>query len=204
MQPRNVETICLRLSPILKYPLIIMNSRSSFLRFAVLITVTSACLGARVMAQPKVSPEEQKAAQAIDAATDAAGKSKAAEDFIKRFPKSSLRPVYAQKISDQIHEMTDAQQKIAMAQQFNSIFNSPDEEELIMPELIWLFGCQAARQAFSTGATYLGQHPDSIGVLVELMNIATEQANRKRGSLSARASSTERHEMILGTRNPGT
>ena len=62
-----------------------MNSRSSFLRFAVLITVTIACLGARAMAQPKVSPEEQKAAQAIDAAPDAAGKSKAAEDFVKKF-----------------------------------------------------------------------------------------------------------------------
>ena len=32
--------------------------------------------------------------------------------------------------------MTDAQQKIAMAQQFKSIFNSPVEEEMIMPVLI--------------------------------------------------------------------
>jgi len=184
-----------------------MNSRSSFLRFAVLITVTSACLGARAMAQPKVSPEEQKAAQAIDAAPDAAGKAKAAEDFVKRFPKSSLRPVYAEKISDQIHEMTDAQQKIALAQQFKSIFNSPVEEEMIMPVLI--VGYSDAKQydeAFSTGATYLGQHPDSVGVLVELMTIATEQAKQKNGKFVGQGEQYGTHalELIEGNKKPAS
>ena len=182
-----------------------MNSRSSFLRFAVLITVAIACLGARVMAQPKVSPEEQKAAQAIDAAPDAAGKAKAAEDFVKKYPKSSLRPVYAQKISDQIHEITDAQQKIALAQQFKTIFNDPTEEEMIMPVL--LVGYSDAKQhdeAFSTGAAYLGSHPDSVGVLVELMFIATDQAKQKNGKFVAQGEQYGTHatELIEGNKKP--
>src|SRR5437762_13472216 len=107
-----------------------MNTRSIYLSFAILIAATAA------FAQPKVSLDEQKMAQAISLAPDAAGKAKAAEDFVKKYPKSSLRPIYAQKIADQIHEMTDAQLKITMAQQFKSIFNNPAEEELIMPVLI--------------------------------------------------------------------
>src|ERR1043166_3376096 len=131
-----------------------MNSRSSFLRLAVLITIVIACLGARVSAQPKVSPDEQKAYQLIESAPDAAGKAKAAADFVNKYPQSSLRPALAQKIADQIHEMTDAEQKIVIAQQFKSIFKNPEEEEMIMP--ILLVGYADAKKpddAFSNGAT---------------------------------------------------
>jgi hypothetical protein len=182
-----------------------MNSRSSFLRFAVLITVAIACLGGRVMAQPKVSPEEEKAAQAIDAAPDAAGKAKAAEDFVKKFPKSSRRPMIAQKISDQIHEITDGPQKIMLAQQFKTIFTNPEEEEMIMPVL--LVGYADAKQhdeAFSTGATYLSRHPDSVGVLVELVFIATDQAKQKNGKFVAQGEQYGTHatELIEGNKKP--
>src|SRR6185436_15454277 len=112
-----------------------MNNRSIFLRLVVLITVTIAGVGV-VIAQPKVSAEEQTAAKLIDAAPDAAGKAKAATDFIKKFPKSSLRPQIAQKISSQIQEITDGEAKIVLAQQFKSIFNEPSEEEMIMPVLL--------------------------------------------------------------------
>ena len=184
-----------------------MKSRSSFLRLAVLITVTIACLGARVMAQPKVSPDEQKAAQAIDAAPDAAGKAKAADDFVKKYPKSSLRPMVAQKIVDQIHELTDGQQKITMAQQFKSVFNSPAEEELIMPVLV--VGYAEAKQhdeAFSTGATYLAQHPDAVGILVELMTIATDQAKQKNVKFVGQGEQYGTHaiELIEGNKKPAS
>src|SRR6185436_1827683 len=98
-------------------------------------------------------------------------------------PKSSLRPQIAQKISSQIQEITDGEAKIVLAQQFKSIFNEPAEEELIMPVL--LVGYADAKKpddAFSNGTAYLNQHPDSVGVPVELLFIPTEQAkarNRK-------------------------
>lgn len=157
-----------------------MNNRSSFLRLAVLITISLTCISARVIAQPKASPEELKAVEAIKLAPDAAGKARAATDFVKKFPKSSLRPGVAQTISDQIHEITDGEQKIALAQQFKTIFNEPAEEEMIMPVL--LVGYSDAKkpdEAFSAGAAYLGQHPDAVGVLVELMTIATDQAKQR-------------------------
>jgi hypothetical protein len=184
-----------------------MNSRSSFLRFAILITVTIACISAQAIAQPKASADELKAAQLVESAPDAAGKAKAAADFVKKYPKSSLRPMMARKISDQIHEITDAEQKIVLAQQFKSIFNSPEEEEMIMPVL--LVGYSDAKKpdnAFTDGSAFLGQHPDSVAVLVELMFIATEQAKQKNGKFVGQGDQYGTHaiELIEGNKKPAS
>src|ERR1700748_3892534 len=87
----------------------IMNSRSSVVRFAFLITVSLACV-VTAIAQPKVSPEEQKAYDAFVSAPDAV-KAQVAAEFVKKYPKSSLRAGMAQKIVDQIRELTNAEQK---------------------------------------------------------------------------------------------
>jgi len=57
------------------------GTRFISLSIALLIAPTA------LIAQPKVSPDEQKMAQAIDAAPDAAGKAKAAADFVKKYPR---------------------------------------------------------------------------------------------------------------------
>src|SRR2546421_620102 len=178
-----------------------MSTRSLLLSFALLIAP------AAVIAQPKVSPDEQKMAQAIDTAPDAAGKAKAAADFVKKYPKSSLRPVIAQKIADQIHEITDGAQKITLAQQFQTIFNDPAEEEMIMPVLIVGYAdAKRPDDAFTTGAAYLGKHPDSVGVLVELMTLATEQAKQKNGKFVPQGEQYGMHaiELIEANKKPAS
>ena len=178
-----------------------MSIRSLLLSFALLIAPTA------VIAQPRVSPDEQKMAQAIATAPDAAGKAKAAADFVKKYPKSSLRPMIAQKIADQIHEITDGAQKLALAQQFQTIFKEPAEEEMIMPDL--LAGYAEAKRpddAFTTGATYLGQHPDSVSVLVELMIVATDQAKQKNGKFILQGEQYGMHaiELIEADKKPAS
>ncbi|MFN2576188.1 MAG: hypothetical protein ABR607_00695 [Pyrinomonadaceae bacterium] len=176
-----------------------MSTRSLLLSFAILL------MPAAAMGQPKVSPDEQKMAQAIAAAPDTAAKAKAAADFVKKYPKSALRPMIAQKAAYQIREITDSAQKIALAQQFQTIFNNPAEAEMIMPVL--LIGYSEAKRpddAFSTGATYLGSHPDSVGVLAELMIIATEQAKQKNGKFVAQGEQYGTHaiELIEANKKP--
>ena len=157
-----------------------MNNRSVFFSFAAVVIVTFTLGSAPVVAQPNVSPDERKAAQAIEAAPDATGKATAAAEFVKKYPKSSLRPLIAEKLADQIRDITNAEQKIALAQQFKSAFNSPAEEEMIMPVLIVGYAdAKKPDDAFSTGSTYLAQHPDSVSVLVELATLATEQAKQR-------------------------
>ena len=178
-----------------------MSTRSLLLSIALLIAPTA------LIAQPKVSPDEQKMAQAIDAAPDAAGKAKAAADFVKKYPKSSLRPMIAQKIADQIHEITDGALKITLAQQFQTIFNDPAEEEMIMPVLIVGYAdAKRPDDAFTTGAAYLGKHPDSVGVLVELMTLATEQAKQKNGKFVPQGEQYGMHavELIEANKKPAS
>jgi len=182
-----------------------MKCQSIFLRLAVLIIVAMAGGSMRLIAQPQGLSDEQKMAQAIDAAPDLAGKAKALTEFMKKYPKSSLRPMLAQKAADQIRKMTDAEQKIAMAQQFKTIFNEPAEEELIMP--IILVGYSDAKkpdEAFTTGAAYLAQHPDSVPVLTELMNIGTEQAKQKNGKFVAQSEQYAAHAIELIEANKKT
>src|ERR1041385_1494398 len=183
-----------------------MKNRSSFLRVALLIAITiTGCISTRVMAQPKISPDEQKAADLIKAAPDAAGKARAATDFIKKYPKSPLRPIIAQQISDQIHEITDGEQKIALAQQFKTIFNNPAEEEMIMPVLIVGYAdAKKPDEAFANGTAYLGQHPDSVGVLVELMFLSADQAKQKNGKFVAQGEQYGTHavELIEANKKP--
>src|SRR2546421_4411953 len=178
-----------------------MSTRSLLLSLALLIAPAAA------IGQPKVSPDEQKMAQAIATAPDAAGKAKAAADFVRKYPKSPLRPMVAQQIADHIHQITDGAQKLALAQQFQTIFKEPAEEEMILPDL--LAGYAEAKRpddAFTRGATYLGQHPDSVSVLVELMIIAADQAKQKNGKFIPQGEQYGMHaiELIEADKKPAS
>ncbi len=131
-------------------------------------------------AQTNISAEEQTMLKAIAAAPDAAGKLKAAEILIKKFPKSSERRRVARGVADEIGDVKDSDQKIALAQQYQAIFKEPAEQEFIMPVLIdGLAGAKRFDDAFSDGAAFLKQNPDSLYVLVQLVAIGTEQAKQK-------------------------
>jgi len=129
---------------------------------------------------PKISAGEQKLADAITAAPDPAAKLKAAAAFIKKYPKSALRPKVAALAADQIAGVTDAAQKISLAQEYQTIFNDPSDQELIMPVLIdGLASANRFDEAFAKGTEYLTAHPDSLRILVRLMTLGTDQAKQR-------------------------
>lgn len=129
---------------------------------------------------PKVSAGEQKLAEAINSAPDPAAKLKAAAAFIKKYPKSSLRPNVAGVAADQVAGVTDATQKISLAQEYQTIFKEPSDQELIVPVLIDAYAdAKRFDEAFATGAEFLKTNPDSVRVLVNLMLLGTEQAKQK-------------------------
>src|SRR2546423_2774472 len=178
-----------------------MTIRYLLLPFALLIVSSAA------IAQPKASPDEQKMAQTVAAAPDAAGKVKAGADFVKKYPKSTLRPNIARTLVNQIHDVTDATQKVTLAQQFQSEFKDPSEEEMILPVLIVGYSdAKRPDEAFTAGSAYLGQHADSVGVLVELTIIATEQAKQKNGKFMAQGAQYGAHavELIETNKKPAT
>ena len=132
--------------------------------------------------QPKVSADEQKAANAIASAADPAAKLKAGVAFVTKYPKSALRPRVAQALANEIATVKDAAQKISLAQEYRTAFKEPSDDELIVPVLIDGYG-EAKRfdEAFAAGAELLKANPDSLQVLVKLMSLGTEQAKQQNG-----------------------
>ena len=130
--------------------------------------------------QSNVSPEEQNLLKGVMTAADPAAKLKASEALVKKYPKSAARPQAARSVADGIAGVKDAAQKIALAQEYQGQFKEPSEQRLIVPILIEAFaGANRLDEAFSSGAEFLKQDPDSVTVLVQLMSLGTDQSKQK-------------------------
>ena len=134
------------------------------------------------------SAEEQNMAKAVMTAPDPAVQIKAAEDFVKKYPKSTLRANLAKELAQKIDGATDPAQKITAAQAYRNIFKEPVEQEMIMPTLIEaLVQAKRTDEAFTNGAEYLAKTPESLDVLVQLVSAGTNEAKNKNGKYVAQS-----------------
>jgi hypothetical protein len=145
---------------------------------AVLLTASASLTVAQGTKPP--SPDEQNLAKAIQTSPDIVGKFKAAADLVKKHPKSSLRSKAAADLADQVNAVKDPAQKILLAQQYQTIFNAPTEQGMIMPILIEaLADANRWDEAFTNGSEFLTRNPDALLVLAQLAAIGTNQAKQK-------------------------
>jgi hypothetical protein len=156
-----------------------MKIRSILLSIALLLPA-AATLTVAQPSQAQPSADEQKMAEAIISATDLAMKLRAAAEFIKKYPMSSFRSRIANALVDQVSNVTDTTQKVALAQSYETIFTDPAEENLLMPVLIDALS-QAKRpaEAFTRGGEFLTRNPDYLPVLVQLLALGTAEAKAK-------------------------
>ena len=153
---------------------------SSALLLCSLIVILNSSVTAQPAAKPKVSPDEAKAAQAVQNAPDANAKLVAAEDFIKKFPKSTVREQLAEYVSDQILGVADSNQKLTLAQKFPTVFTESGEGNLVKPALLdALVQLKRLDEAFTTGGAYLASNGDDIQVLTLLAIAGTEAAKAR-------------------------
>lgn len=152
-----------------------------------------------------VTADEQKQAQAIEAAPDATAKVKAGVDFVKKYPKSALRSKVAAGLADEISRVTDATQKIDLSHSYQAAFQQSSEQEMILPVLIEALA-QAKRtdEAFTAGAEFLSKNPDSISVLVRLLSTGTDEAKARNGKYVAQSLKYGAHaiELIEANKQP--
>jgi len=131
---------------------------------------------------PNLSPEERTMVRAIMSATDPAARMKAVAELIKKYPKTEVRSQVAHRAAEQIAGLKDANQKLSFAQQYQTIFTQPSEEEVIMPVLVEAYADNnQPDEAFAKGAFFLTSHPDSLDVLVDLVSIGTNQVKKQNG-----------------------
>ncbi len=175
-----------------------MSSRVIVLVFAVAITATAIVAQPQGQGRGQGNPEEMKAAQAIMTAPDPAKKLKAGEEFIKKYPKSFIRPRIARGLVDQIAAVTDASQKVALAQEYQQSFTEPSEQDLILPVLLEaLSQAKRADEVFTMGTAYLSKNPDSIPVLIQLLATGANEAKNKNTKYAAQSLQYGKHAIEL-------
>jgi tetratricopeptide (TPR) repeat protein len=158
------------------------------LALGITLTATVPAVNAQDSAKPKVSDGETKAVTAISSAADAAAKLTAAEAFVKKYPKSTLRPEVAKTISNEIGSVKDAAQRLPLAERFLKTFTAEGESDRIRVLVIDDYArAKRGDDAFALGATALAKQPDNVAILTILGLVGAEevrQQNPKHGPIS--------------------
>ena len=128
----------------------------------------------------KISDAESKAIKAVEVAPDINAKFVAAEEFVKKYPKSNARQHLAEYLVDQILGVAEPNQQLALVQKFQTVFTEKAEASAIKPALIDAYlHLNRLDEAFSTGASELASNGEDIQVLVVLAIAGVEQAKNR-------------------------
>jgi hypothetical protein len=130
-------------------------------------------------AELKVSKDEADAAAQIDQAVDAAAKLKAGDEFLKKYPKSVLRPRIASSLAEAVGKVEDPAQRIPLVETYLGIFKEPSEAEYVNGTLLDAYlNAQRAEDAFRLGAAWLEKHPDEVDIMRRLSIVGSNEAIR--------------------------
>ena len=131
--------------------------------------------------QPKVPEAEVAEARKVEAAPDAAARLAAAGEFLKKFPKSTLRPSVAQITAAKIAEVPDATQQITLIEQFRTAFNEPSEADLINQDLLDAYlKADRLADAFKLADASIDRMPDPVGAMIGLVNAGYKQMQQRK------------------------
>ena len=130
--------------------------------------------------QPKASDAEFKDARKVEAAADAQGRLQAAGAFLKKYPKSELRPQLAQLVVAKIGDVTDLAQRLTLAENFRTLFNEPAEADLINPTLLSAYlKTNHTDEAFALAAKVADSLPNPVPLLTDLSFAGYAQAQQQ-------------------------
>ena len=129
--------------------------------------------------QPKVSGGEKDAAQKIEKAKGAEAKLQAASEFVKKYPKSTLRQRIAEAVSNEILSTQDAAQKAALIETYVAFFSEPAETEPVNAALLSAYiDADRAADAFKLASTWMARHPEDFDTMRRLAAVGSNAAIR--------------------------
>ena len=130
-------------------------------------------------APPQISADEQKAIAKIRAAADLPAKLLAAEEYVKKFPKSTQRLEVARAIAAEISKVTDAAMMTSLSEKYLATFTEAKEAGVIQVLLIDTHarGGRVA-EAFKIGTPYLEKNPEDAPTMTQLALVGIDQAKR--------------------------
>ena len=163
-------------------------SYSSRLFAAVIVTILMSWVAVTAQEKQKAPEAEVKAIEAISSAPDAAAKLTQAEAFVKKYPKSTLRPQVVVVLSGEIGRVADAGQRLALGERFLKTFGSDVDSDrmkgLVVDEYVI---ANRVDDAFNFGGGILGKQPDNLAVLSTLALAGTEEARKQNSKYATQA-----------------
>lgn len=163
-------------------------------RAATLCAVVSASLTLVVFAAPhcaafqaqgkdkpaQVSDAETKAVARINAAPDTAAKMLAVSEFVKKYPKSSLRGQVLSGLAGEINKVEDSAKRITLFESLLTVFNGPADAEVINPMLVDAYvNANRLDDGFAFGAKVVQANPNDLVTLTSLTMIGSYQASQQ-------------------------
>jgi hypothetical protein len=95
-------------------------------------------------------------------------------EFIKKYPKSTLRPQVAKAVADEIAKTSEEQLKISLAETYLDFFSDPSEAALVNDALLNAYiNAGSTDKAFKMGSGRLAKNPEDIDLLRSLTIIAS-------------------------------
>jgi hypothetical protein len=155
--------------------------------------------------QSAPSDGEQKALEKIESSPDFATKLAAATEFVKKFPKSSLRSKVVSYIAQEIAKTQDSSQRITQLENMATVFKEPTDGEVINPILIEsYFTANRPDDGFRVTAAYLSKNPNDVAVLTQAAREGVEQAKKKEGKFAQQSLQygTKAIELIEANKKP--
>lgn len=157
--------------------------------------------------QSAPSDAEQKALAKVESAPDVAAKMAAAGEFIKKYPKSTLRPAAVGHIAQEVSKIQEPAQQITQFESMLTVFKEPSDGEIINPILIDMY-FKAGRpdDAFRVASAYLAKTPDDITVLTQAALEGVEQAKKREPKFAQQSLQygTKAIELIESGKKPDT
>jgi tetratricopeptide (TPR) repeat protein len=127
----------------------------------------------------QASEAETKAIAKITAAPDTAAKMLAAGEFVKKYPKSSLRAQVAAQLARDIAQLQDAPKRVSLFENLLTIFKEPSDAEVINPFLIDAYiASDRPDDAFRVGADAIAKNPGDLTTLTNLAIIGVNQIKK--------------------------
>ena len=129
---------------------------------------------------PQISEAEEKALIKVRDAADPAAKLAAAEEFVKKYSKSTRRSEVVLHVATEISKMPDAAQQIPLLEKAATVFNQPGDSDKLNTVLLDAYlKSNRIDDAFRAAASIVEKNPNDVLVLTHMSLLGTDQAKAK-------------------------
>jgi tetratricopeptide (TPR) repeat protein len=128
----------------------------------------------------QASQAEMQALRAVSDAPTADATLTAAEEFLKKYPKSSARQKVLETVAIAIAQVKDPTQAVTLGEKAQPLFVTPQQQDILKPIMVEIYAAaNRPDDAFRLAGEMLAKDPEDLRILIQMTLTGTEQARLK-------------------------